>query len=76
MKFRVFTNDIGKDRYSCFTSFEAKNDDEARRKAEKSTAGLPSGRRDPVKVLVVREDRPETWPDGKTGRLSMEGGKR
>lgn len=69
MKYRVFTNDIGPGRYSCFCLIDADSDEQAQRIAESRCKGLQNFNGRAVKVLVIPDDRKDLMPDGKTGRL-------
>jgi hypothetical protein len=64
-RYRIFTNDVGPDAYSCFESVDA---DSAQEAVERSKV---SGWDNDVKVLAIPESRPEDMPDGQTGKLSI-----
>lgn len=66
MKFRVFTNDVGPNAYSCLMSLSAKDQNEANRKARRIAGKLD------CKAVALPESRRELWPDGQTGLLPAE----
>jgi hypothetical protein len=68
VRYRVFTNDIGPDRFSCFGAVDADSQNDANAKARTMTYKLP-GCGYPFKYLALAENRKDLWPDGKTGRL-------
>jgi len=69
MKYRIFTNDVGPDQYSCFLVIHADSPAEAERTAKAEIGSYFDKFRRKVKILVIPDDRKDLMPDGKTGRL-------
>ncbi len=55
MKYRVFTNDRGPHRYSCFTVIDAFTAAHAEQKAKDKVQGLQNHGGRPLRVLIVPE---------------------
>lgn len=66
MDCKVFTNDIGPKRYSCFCDVSAATLQEAVSEAETRLRGLPAN----TKFLVIPFDFDNVWPDPQTGRVA------
>lgn len=62
MKFRMFTNDVARNRYSALRDCEANTPSAA---LKKTAVGLPAG----TKLLALPYSRPDLWPDRTTGRI-------
>jgi len=67
LKFRIFTNDVDVNRYSCFGDIEAGSLLDAKQKAFAKTINLPSPHG--LKVLVIPHERVDLWPNGLTGKV-------
>lgn len=63
MLFRLFTNDVGPNRYSALMPARAANQEDANRFA------LAKAKRLGCKAVALPENRPDLWPDGHTGEL-------
>ncbi len=65
MKYRIFTNDVGPNKYSCLRVIEARSNDEAARKA---ALRIPFR----CKMLVIPDNRRDLGPNGQTGVIPRE----
>ena len=65
MKYRVFTNDVGLNKYSALTEITANSLAEAKKKTAKMHFFES-------KVLVIPNDKRSLWPDGLTGKVNRE----
>lgn len=65
MKWRIFVEDVGKDRYSGFLDISANSLADAKRKTNRAL-----GNRE-VNAVTLPHTRKDWWPD-KTGRLGWE----
>ena len=66
MKYRVFTNDIGPNQFSCLRDITAHTLAQAKGQARQCIASWET------KALVVPHSHPDLWPDSKTGTIKPE----
>jgi hypothetical protein len=67
MKFKVMTNDIGPNAYSCFMDIEAGDLRSAKEHAKRKCHGLPTDGY-PLRILVLPFDKLHLH-DGRTGKI-------
>jgi hypothetical protein len=67
VRWAIFTNVLGADRYALFSYVQAGDLDEANDKAELMTKDLESPKY-PLKFVTLPDHRRELWPD-ESGRL-------
>lgn len=67
MTYRIFTNDVARNAYSCLCEVESANPTNAIIKAAKR-AQLPGG----TKMLAIPKSKPELMPNGKTGKIQID----
>lgn len=64
MKYKIFINDAGPHRYTCFADINAYSETHAKSMAEAKTQGLRNFGKRPVRMLIIPASTVKEWARG------------